>query len=124
MMRVVLATILLVLQAPGVLHQFGSVTGVVKNRQGIPLSGTRVVLTPADGNEIGALEGLAETDAEGKFRIDNIPAGRYHLAIGPVDKLIYHPGIEDPGRATIIRVADGLVTPVAAMVISLPLVSG
>jgi hypothetical protein len=123
-MQFVIAAILLVLQTPGILHQSGSVTGVVKNRQGIPIPDTRVVLTPSDGDGIGTIEGLAKSDAEGKFRIDNIPAGSYHLAVGPVDKLIYHPGVEDPGRATIVRVANGLVTSVPVMVLSLSRVTG
>jgi hypothetical protein len=124
MVRIALATLLLLLQTPGVHLQSGGVSGFISNRQGIPITNTRVVLTPANKSDIGALEGLAQTDAEGRFKIDNIPAGRYHLAVGPIDKLTYHPGVEDPARATIINVTNGTVTPVPVMMLSLPRVRG
>jgi hypothetical protein len=56
-------------------ENLGAVTGVVRSAAGAPTAGVRVyaqqVRDPADPNALAApLEGLAQTDASGRYRIE------------------------------------------------------
>ncbi len=76
------------------LHRGGSVSGVVRNRRGVPVPGARVVVL-SDGAKDGA---ETSADASGRFEIRKLRAGRYHV-------VAVHSGrTTDAGEVT---VADG-----------------
>jgi hypothetical protein len=73
----------------------GVVTGLVRSSTGSPAARVRVyAITYRDAVEAAnlppALEGLAETDASGRYRLELAP-GRYHIAIGAVAAPTYYP---------------------------------
>jgi hypothetical protein len=51
-----------------------------------------------------ALMSIAQTDAQGRYRLLEVPAGRYYITAGPLDGLTYFPGASAPGKATVITV--------------------
>lgn len=88
----------------------GAVTGVVRSPSG-PASGVRVyaqqIRDAADATSPAApLEGLARTDATGRYRLE-LPAGRYYIASGSVSSPTYYPGTTDLARATLVTVTAG-----------------
>lgn len=78
-----------------VMSSGGSVTGVARRQDGTPLAGARLSLT---GRSIGVVN--TTSDAEGRFRVDEIPDGSVRLEL-------HH-----EGRATMmfVGVNDGAVT--------------
>jgi hypothetical protein len=52
------------------------------------------------------LAGLTQTDSDGRFRLENIPPGRYYIVLDPLDVPSYYPGVTKPDRATIVTVSD------------------
>src|SRR5262249_3322640 len=104
------------------------VSGVLRTNQGKPLEGVRVAVTPADGTDPGesgsVLEVLAQTDREGRYLVQNIRPGRYHLATGQLGSLSYLPSITQINRAATIVVNAGATTEVHDMVFSRSSVSG
>ena len=91
--------------------QPGSVTGRLHSPNGTPASGVRVAAIPADeGNDkIGgsAMFGISQTDAEGRFRLEKLPPGRYYIFAGLIDFPSYYPSAKSLEQATAIRVDPG-----------------
>ncbi len=100
----------------------GIVSGRVFSNDGTPAVGIRVaaLLTtapalnerPSATNEAatnGALMSLAQTDAEGRFRLENISPGAYYLVAGPLDAPVYFPGVAGQASAKILTVTAGAV---------------
>jgi hypothetical protein len=54
-----------------------------------------------------AMAGIAETDADGRFTLENIPPGRYLIAAGRLDQQTYYPGTQQPATATVVTIAAG-----------------
>ena len=107
MSRILLA--LLMLQAGGA--PTGSVTGIVRTANGIPASGVRVyaqqVREAAEANSaVAPLEGLAQTDGSGQYRLE-LPVGRYYIASGAVSSPTYFPGTTNVALAKAIVVTSG-----------------
>jgi hypothetical protein len=89
----------------------GVVEGVVR-AGGKPAAGVRVGATvPPDSTSdpffAAALASIAETDAEGRYRLENIPPGRYYISAGRLDLPTYYPGTPSLREATIVSVASG-----------------
>lgn len=57
----------------------GSVAGRVTLGDGKPAANVGVALMPADQNSDRKAAGRASTDADGRYRITNVPAGRYRV---------------------------------------------
>ena len=53
---------------------------------------------------------IAETDAAGRYRLTNIPAGKYFIVAGRLDQLTYFPGGVDRTKATPVSVEAAKVT--------------
>jgi hypothetical protein len=49
-------------------------------------------------------ESITQTDSSGRYRLENITPGRYHIAAGPVGLLTFHPGTTTQSAATIVEV--------------------
>jgi hypothetical protein len=101
-----LLLILLLAQTQG-----GVISGRIVSIDGSPAVQRRVVaqavLERADV-ALGAsmLAGLTQTDNDGRFRLENIPPGRYYIVLDPLDVPSYYPGVSKPERATIVTVSD------------------
>jgi hypothetical protein len=86
----------------------GRVTGVLRNTAGAPAAGVRVAAKPAVGADLGtALISLGETDAEGRFTLENVPPGRYQIVAGRIDQPTFYPGTLDAAAGTIVTVVAG-----------------
>jgi hypothetical protein len=102
----VLLWILLLAQTQG-----GTISGRIVSADGSPVVQKRVVaqavLERAD-IALGAsmLAGLSQTDNDGRFRLENIPPGRYYIVLDPLDMPSYYPGVTKPERATVVTVVD------------------
>jgi hypothetical protein len=58
-------------------------------------------------SEVLAIVSLARTDAAGRYRLENVPPGRYLISAGPLDSPTYYPGVFSPAEATIVNVTAG-----------------
>src|SRR5262245_9742064 len=95
---------------PTLADQTGAITGVLKDGGGKPLAGVRIGAiavpeSPADVGSASAMASLAATDESGRYRLENIPPGRYYIAAGRVDFPTYYPGTQALARGTIIAIA-------------------
>jgi Carboxypeptidase regulatory-like domain len=87
--------------------QTAAVTGQVRAADGTPAAGVRVAL--ASINETGGvtadvLAGITTTDNKGRYRIENIEAGRYGLVAGPVGSPTYFPGVPTAAEAKVLSI--------------------
>ena len=87
----------------------GFVTGLVHTAAGAPAPGIRVYAIPAgDPNAVTAgptvFEGLGETDAAGRYRLE-VPAGRYYVAVGSLTTPTYFPDTTSIAAAKPILIA-------------------
>ena len=107
----IIASLILLIQGIPV-QQGGTVTGVLRDSQGMPVPGVRMAAV-ARGDTIeeaatgAAMAGLAETDQQGRFTLENIPPGRYSIAAGRLDLQTYYPGTQSLADATILTIAPG-----------------
>ena len=90
----------------------GTVAGRLLTRDGQPAIGVRVSVIPAP--EAGApaanattLVRIGLTDGDGRYRLSDIPPGRYHVAAGLVDVPTYFPGVPSKEEATSITLTGG-----------------
>lgn len=96
--------------------QGGTVTGMLRDAAGKPVSGVRVaaVAVPqsrADAQTSTAMGAIAETDANGQYRLENVPPGRYYIAAGRLDLPTYYPGTQEMSKGTVVGVTPGSVSP-------------
>lgn len=117
-MTSLLLRLLLFVQVPaGIQGQTGVVTGVLRTETGLPLSGVRVAVTPANQSIADSLlESLGLTDNTGRYRLENVSPGRYNLLVGRGTQSKYHPGVTELDKATTIQVLAGSTTEVPDMV--------
>ena len=98
-------TAVLAAQGPGALQPgTGIVTGTLKTTDGRPAPGVRVGAVDVDDPSGSSLLSVTETDSAGKYRLTNIPAGRYYIVAGKLADLRYYPGGADRTTATEINV--------------------
>lgn len=82
---------------PPIGAQGAVLSGEVRLPNGSPAAGVRVaaleaqVLADGDPAEASVLSGLAVTDANGRFRLEGIPPGRYFIVAGALNNLVYRP---------------------------------
>ena len=105
-MIVLLIALLLIQAGNPIRFQTGFISGQIRESDGSPAAGVRVAVTPADRpDEI--LVRIGETDASGRFRLDEIPPGRYLVTAGVRMAPTYYPGVKDAGDARIVVVSAG-----------------
>ena len=100
-MNFILLSLLLLIQGIP-FQQGGTVTGVLRDSEGKPLPGVRMAaIAHASSIEetitAAAMAGLAETDEQGRFTLENIPPGRYSIAAGRLDLQTLLSGHSEPG---------------------------
>jgi hypothetical protein len=117
MIGVLIAVSLLAAQGiPVSANQSGTVTGVLRNAAGTPAASVRVsaLTSPDTNNELAssmALASLTETDASGRYRLENIPPGRYYIVAGNIDVPTFYPGVVRANDGVVIRITPGLLVP-------------
>jgi hypothetical protein len=94
--------------------QFGSVSGQIRSVDGSPADAIRVAAMAVDetgGVSPGGstLASLSQTDAEGRYRLENVPPGRYLILAGFLNSPNFFPGVRTPAEARSITVAAGSV---------------
>src|SRR4030095_2515146 len=95
-------------------QQSGTVTGILRTGDGKPAAGVRVSAVPqTDALEQGpaspTLSSIAETDSNGRYKLENVPPGRYYIAAGRLDLPTYYPGTQSMAIGRSIQVGAGLV---------------
>ncbi len=113
-MRSLLLVVTLLAQTPNPAQvQTGTVTGRLLALNGTPAAGIRVSAMPAadpakpsgtNSSDGTVLTSLTQTDAAGRYRLENLPAGRYYILAGFVDAPTYYPGVTATATATSVAV--------------------
>ena len=105
MFHILLAAALLIQSANG------TVTGRLLSAAGTPAVGVRVTAKPAADAAVPAapdvLISIAQTDDAGRYRLENVPPGRYYITAGLVGSPTYYPGTAAVGNATVIAITAG-----------------
>jgi len=97
---------------PALPGQSGTVSGVVRTSAGTPAAGVRVsaMVPPEAGTETalaGSFAALAQTDEQGRYRLEGIPQGRYYIVAGRVDLPTFYPGTADVSNARVFAITPG-----------------
>src|SRR5262245_21435621 len=110
--RLIAVVVLLLMLTPAWSRRLanGVVTGQLRGASGAPGTGVRVAaraVSHSNSRGAGAVVSLAETDSNGRFRLENLPPGRYYIQAGFIDGPSYSPGVSAVGSATSILVTPG-----------------
>jgi hypothetical protein len=99
-------------QAPIPRIDTGTVSGVVRLPDGKPAVGVRVAaMVPPDGGlnpgNASELTAIGKTDDSGRYRLEDVPVGRYYIVAGRVDAPTFYPGVPNMTGATALSVTAG-----------------
>ena len=88
----------------------GVVTGTLRSTDGGPAAHVRVgvMSVPEPGRGVkgaGTLVSQVETDDAGRYRFEDVPAGRYYIVAGRLQTPTFYPGVREFGSAKTIEVA-------------------
>jgi hypothetical protein len=86
-----------------------AVSGYVRDEKGLPARGVQLRLTPTPfaTRPSSHTWAYAESDAEGRFRFENVVPGRYNLATGGLRSQVFYPHGSDPNGAAAIDAKPG-----------------
>jgi hypothetical protein len=101
--------------------QPGMVAGQVHTREGAPAVAVRVSAIPAPPPNIRPADGqnyytipppvsTALTSDQGRYRLANIPPGRYYIVAGMIGQATFYPATTDLDRATVVTIAANSMT--------------
>src|SRR5688572_26287009 len=82
-----------------------TVSGEIRSADGTPARAVRVTAIPIE--DPSSFASIAETDASGRYRLENIPRGRYYVAAGIVEQPTYYPGATDVASASVLTLTFG-----------------
>lgn len=90
----------------------GSVSGTIRLPAGGPAAGVRVAAMAVPGvavrpNEASVFVSITQTDPDGRYRLADIPPGRYYITTGLVAAPTYYPGTAIVESATVMTIAAG-----------------
>jgi hypothetical protein len=90
----------------------GSIEGTIRLPAGGPAAGVRVAAMAVPGvapapTEASVILSITLTDANGFYRLADVPSGRYYITTGAVTNPTYHPGTSSLDSATIVTIATG-----------------
>lgn len=90
----------------------GTIAGVIRQPDGSPAVGIQVAISAvppkgAETNGITVLNRFAQTDASGRYRLENVAAGEYYIVAGGFQSLTYYPGTLTLASARSITVSPG-----------------
>jgi hypothetical protein len=113
-LMLLLALLLAVQGIPVLPNRGGTVTGVLKDSSGKPAPGVRVGAitqpdSPGDLSSASAMASISQTDEAGRYRLENVPPGRYYIAAGRVDFPTYYPGTLALASGKIVAITPGAV---------------
>jgi 5-hydroxyisourate hydrolase-like protein (transthyretin family) len=108
-MTALLLAVTLFAQGTALQNENGTITGVLKTSAGQPAVGVRVAAMAIPESKLDAVTGaamasLVTTDEAGRYRLENIPPGRYYITAGRLDFPTYFPGTLDMSAGTIVSV--------------------
>lgn len=94
------------------------VTGQILTPDGSPAAAIRVSAIPApppdarpqDGSQYYEAQpavASALTNGQGRYRLANVPPGRYHIVVGVLGQATYYPDTLDMAQATVVTLAAG-----------------
>ncbi|HEX4999845.1 MAG TPA: carboxypeptidase-like regulatory domain-containing protein [Terriglobia bacterium] len=111
MKHAIMAIVLLASVAPQGARQ-GSVSGRVLRSDGSPVASLRVAAMQlpeggANAASAAALMSSGQTDSMGRYRLQDVPPGRYRIVAGPLDALAYYPGTWTEAEAMVVTVTSG-----------------
>src|SRR5436190_18181310 len=86
--------------------RMGSINGRIQAQDGTPAADIRVTAMAACSGDLIAFTLI---DNAGRYKIDDIPPGRYWIAAGLIGSFTYLPGTSDENKATTVSVAAGSV---------------
>lgn len=81
------------------------VSGRLLSSDGRPASNVRIALTAA--GEDSPIRRTTQTDSTGRYRIEGVLPGRYHVVAGPMERPTYLPGVVTRATASIITLNAG-----------------
>ena len=112
-------TLLLLLQGTtvGPVPQPGVISGELRTRDGSPAAGVRVSALPAPRGTIKPSDGqnyfatvvptnTVVSDLQGRYRLRNLPPGRYIILASVLGYPTYYPSTDDPDKAEIVTVEE------------------
>ncbi|HEX5000412.1 MAG TPA: carboxypeptidase regulatory-like domain-containing protein [Terriglobia bacterium] len=126
-MKRTLAFIMLMLSAPaGAQIGRGVVTGRIRAADGQPAAGARVAAMEVSDPNVAVsgaslLASITETDSDGRYRLDDLPPGRYYVVVGKLDTPTYYPGAKTVANARAVAVTAGATVAGIDFTASLPL---
>jgi hypothetical protein len=99
--------------APTLINQNGTIVGVLRDSSGSLAAGVRVsaMVRPDEVKDLlaaSAYGALAETDNLGRFRLENVPPGRYYIVAGRVDAPTYYPGTVQQSEGKVVQITPGI----------------
>jgi hypothetical protein len=84
----------------------GAISGRVLLSDGRPADGTRVWAVSVIGN-LETLSSLAQTDDQGRYRLEDVPPGDYRIASGPLSLPTYFPRAINAAEGQVIKMTAG-----------------
>ena len=87
----------------------GAMSGQIRTSSGEVLRKVRVALVAVPTSGKPSPEIAVESSADGKYRLENIPAGRYYVLASSIDSPTYYPGTQDVSGAKVVTVQAGTV---------------
>ncbi len=107
----------LLLQAAPVVNRPSTVSGQIQTRDGFPAVAVRVSAIPAPPATTRAADGqnywatpapvsTALTNNQGRYRLANVPPGRYYIVAGMLGRATYYPAATEVEGATVVTVGS------------------